>query len=274
MTFSPFTPFRARRGAAVRLAAAALTLVVLLPAAPRSAHAQAAVATAPDPTARLRQVLPAAVADRVLARIAAARAHDLPAVALEQRALKFAARGVAPDDIERSVGEQADRMDVAKQALESARGGAHAPGDEIEAGAEAIRQGVDGAAVSALARSAPSGRSLAVPLYVIGSLTARGLPSDEALARVRDRLAARASDAELEQLPVQAAAAAAAATAGAGRPSVVGRDLAATKRSGAGTSAGGGVGNGPPPGVPANGGAATKPNHPGAGKGKPGGKKP
>ena len=176
-----------------KLAAAALGATLIM-----SAGAVAAQTPAHDPSERLREVLPADVAERVLARIAEARARELPAQALENRVLKFAARGVAPADIERSVGEQVDRMTTAKGLLESSRPAVRPSADEIDAGAEAMRQGVDGAAVSALAKSAPSGRSLAVPLFVIGSLVDRGLPSDEALARVRDRLMARATDTELE----------------------------------------------------------------------------
>jgi len=142
---------------------------------------------AKDPSARLREVLPADVAERVLARIADARSHQLPADALENRALKFAAKGVDPRNIERSINEQALRMDSAKSALERGRGSA-AAGDEIEAGAEAMRKGVDGQAVSLLAKSAPHNRSLAVPLFVIGSLTDRGLSADQALQRVLTRL--------------------------------------------------------------------------------------
>jgi hypothetical protein len=200
---------------------------------------------ASDPSARLREVLPTDVAERVLAKIAEARARELPAQALENRALKFAAKGVAPSDIERSVSEQSDRMGKARDVLESARG--RRPSDEeIEAGAEALRQGVDGKAVSALAKGAPSGRSLVVPLYVIGGLVDRGLPSDAALQRVQEKLTARASDAELEQLPSQAAA------GQANRPDQTGRDLA-------GTMSGGRAGSGPPAGVPANGGSAARP---------------
>ena len=114
--------------------------------------------------------------------------------------------------------------------------------DEVEAGDDALRKGVDGAQVSALAKSAPSGRSLAVPLYVIGSLMDRGLPSDDALARVQERLQARATDAELERMPGQLPAQAAAGQAH--RPAETGRALAATKR---------------PAGVPANGGAGARP---------------
>src|SRR5687768_6836945 len=144
--------------------------------------AQGASAQVParDASTRLREVLPADVAQRVLARIADARARQLPAVALENRALKFAAKGVAPLDIERSINEQAQRMESARSALSSGRGSTPA-GDEIEAGAEAMRKGVDGASVALLAQSAPRDRSLAVPLFVIGSLTDGGLPTDQAL---------------------------------------------------------------------------------------------
>jgi hypothetical protein len=223
---------------------ALLTLTALI--AGSAMHAQT---PAKDPSTRLREVLPADVAQRVLARIADARARQLPAEALENRALKFAAKGVAPANIERSVAEQVERMDAARTALVS--GGRSAPAaDEIEAGAEVIRKGVDGASVSQLARTAPSGRSLAVPLFVIGSLTDRGVPAAEALQRVLARLQQRASDADLEtlpgDLPVQAAA---------------GRDHSNDASRG---STGRGVSGrpataGPPAGVPGNGGKKTNP---------------
>ena len=129
----------------------------------------AAQVPAHDPSDRLRAVLPADVADRVIARIADARARELPAQALANRALKYASRGVAPADIERSIDAHAERMNTAKGLLQGARGQRPA-GDEVDAGAEALRQGVEGEAVSTLAKTAPSGRSLAVPLFVLGGL--------------------------------------------------------------------------------------------------------
>lgn len=237
------------------LRAAALTALL----AGRSAAAQTPAPSAPaagssqaqDPAERLRQVLPPDVAERVLATVAEARSRELPARALEQRALKFAARGVAPAAVERAVAEQAGRMGAAKAALEQGRAGGRPSGPEIEAGAEALRQGVDGAAVSALAKSAPSGRSLAVPLYVAGQLAAGGLPADQALARVRERLGTRASDAELEALPAQA-------LAGRGQqPAALGRELANTRRPG--NAGGAGAAGGPPGGIPVNGGAGARP---------------
>lgn len=166
--------------------------------------APAALAQTPaaDPSARLREVLPADVAERVLATIAEARAVNLPApavTALENRALKFASRGVPAADVERAVREHAGRMREARSAIETGRGRA-AAGDEIDAGAEAMRQGVQGSSVSALAKAAPSGRSLAVPLFVLGALVERGSPADDALARVQERLTARASDRDLERM--------------------------------------------------------------------------
>ncbi len=168
--------------------------------------AAGAAAQAPsDPAAaRLRQVLPADVASRVLARVADARAHHLAAEALEQRALKFAARGVAPADIERAVYEQAERMMQVKPVLDGARGHT-ASADEVDAAAEALRSGASASQIAELARSAPSGRSLAVPLFVLGDLTTRGVPASDALHMVVDRLAAKTSDADLERLPDQAA---------------------------------------------------------------------
>jgi hypothetical protein len=212
------------------------------------ARGSSAQTPARDPSARLREVLPADVARRVLARIADARARQLPAAALENRALKFAAKGVAPSNIERSVNEQADRMDQARAALVKGRGSS-ASGDEIEAGAEAMRKGVDGAAVSLLAKSSPSGRSLAVPLFVIGSLTDRGLSSDEALTRVLARLKAKASDSDLESMPGELPS-----EAGAGQAHRVtnnGQDEHGR--------AAGGAGAGPPAGVPGNGGKKSNP---------------
>src|SRR2546423_15507034 len=156
------------------------SLLLLLLATVMLARGSNAQAPARDPSTRLREVLPADVAERVLARIADARARQLPAEALENRALKFAAKGVDPTNIERSIIEQADRMQSARTALADGRG-ASPTGEEIDAGAEAMRKGVNASSIALLARRAASGRSLAVPLFVIGSLTDRGLPFAQAL---------------------------------------------------------------------------------------------
>jgi len=223
---------------------ARLTLSILF-----AATAAQGQGVAKDPSTRLREVLPADVAARVLATIAEARSRRLPAEALENRALKFAAKGVAPADIERSVNEQLQRMDAARSALASGRGSAPA-GDEIEAGAEVMRKGVDGAALSTLAHSAPSGRSLAVPLFVIESLTDRGVPAIDALQRVMSRLQQRASDADLETLPVGVPAQ---GNEAGGQGNGNGQGNRGKGVSGRPATAG------PPAGVPGNGGRKTNP---------------
>jgi len=207
---------------------------------------------AADPSIKLRQVLPADVAERVLAKIASARSRELPAAAIENRALKFAARGVPASDIESSVDQQIGRMEQSKAAIEQGRG-AKADGDEIEAGADAMRKGVDGRQVALLAKSAPSGRSLAVPLFVVGSLIDRGLPSDAALTQVQDKLKTRASDRELEDLPN---------SDGNRGNKLTGQDMAASHRP---ANAGRPDNAGPPTNVPRN---AGRQGNPGNGKGR------
>lgn len=240
---------------------------VLLGAACLTAASVGAQVPAGDPVARLREVLPADVAERVIATVGAARERGLPAQALENRALKYAARGIAPAQIERAVAEHAVRMERAQDALVTARVGRRPTGDEVDAAAEVMRMGVDGAAVSALAKSAPSGRSLAVPLFVVGSLVDRGLPSDEALARVQDRLAARASDADLERLPsVEAPDGARGPRGREGRAPREGmpRGGPGGMRGPGGPGAAGVMGpGGRGPGVPQNGGSSTAPTRPG-----------
>jgi hypothetical protein len=214
-----------------------------------------------DATERLRAALPADVAERVLSRIAQARERALPAQALENRALKYASRGIDPVAIERAIGAHADRMLTVKGLLQGVR--PQSPeADEVDAGAEALRQGVDGPTLSALAKSAPSGRSLAVPLFVLGGLVERGVPADSALARVRGRLEARASDTDLETL-----ANGRSANAGNhGNGGLTGLERAASMRPAGAGGAGGAAGaSGSMPGVPQNGGkkvTPTKPNPP------------
>jgi hypothetical protein len=227
--------------------------LVLLLATALVVQPASAQVPARDPSTRLREVLPADVAQRVLARIADARARQLPAQALENRALKFAAKGVNPNDIERSVNEQAQRMEGARFFLSTGRGSTPAA-DEIEAGAEAMRKGVDGSSVALLAKTAPSGRSLAVPLFVIGSLTDRGLSSDDALRRVLTRLQSRASDADLESMPGELPTQ---ATGGqSNRPAQTGREWGQSHKK---PKTGRPANAGPPTGVPGNGGVKSNP---------------
>jgi len=235
-------------------------IVLMMTSSPAPARAQATAARAGDLATRVTAVLPPDAARQVLGVIDDARANSLPSDAIANRSLKFAARGIAPGDIARAATEQLARMKSVRDVLSKARGGAPS-GNEIEAGAEALREGVAGADVSKLARSAPSGRSLTVPLYVIGSLVSRGLPSDDALQRVQSKLLARASDTDIESVGRDAAASHGASGEEHGRGLGIGRS--------------GGVGSathGPPAGVPGNAGGRGRSGKPGAPPGPPPGK--
>jgi len=246
----------------IRYVAVLSTGLMMLAMTTSSAQAGAQGAgQAGDPSSRVAAVLPADIARQVLAVIADARANNLPSDAIANRSLKFAARGIAPRDIARAAVDQLARMRSARDVLNSARSGAPS-GDEVEAGAEALREGVPAADVSRLAQNAPSGRSLTVPLYVIGSLVSRGLPSDEALRRVQSKLTARASDADIESV---------------GRD-VAGAHGASGEAHGRGVGAGqsgevGSAAHGPPAGVPGNAGARGRAGKvPGVTPGPPSGK--
>ena len=226
-----------------------MMLVALMLTATTTLHAQT---PAHDPSARLSELLPPDVAERVLARIADARARELPARALEHRAVELAAKGASGAEVERRVDALAGAMDRARSAISSGRGRA-ATADEVSAGADAIVRGVDGEAVSQLAASAPSGRSLVVPLHVISSLMSRGLPADEAIARVHQRLLDRSTDQALQDETSTVVA-----EGERGRPALTGRALAETRRP---------ANAGPPASLPPNaGGPAQGPRTPPGGR--------
>jgi hypothetical protein len=148
-----------------------------------------------NPVDRLAEVLPAEVAARVIEQIETAQARALPAGAVANLALEGVAKGRSADEVLSAVEALVVEMGVAHDAIRSA---GRAPGaGEVEAAAAAMRMGVDGSSIQELARAQPTGRSLAVPMLVMGGLAQRGLPSDQALERVSARLAAQADDAAL-----------------------------------------------------------------------------
>ena len=146
-----------------------------------------------DPSERLGEVLPPEISAQVIERVETARARELPTQAVANLALEGVAKGRSAAEVLAAVQLLVGDMGRAQDALLQAAGRAPAEG-EIEAATAAMRMGVDAEAISELARSQPSGRTLAVPILVIGGLTERGLPSDQALAAVLDRLSAGTDD--------------------------------------------------------------------------------
>ena len=149
--------------------------------------------------ARLRKLLPRVTADRVLDTIAVARAHDLPAMALENRALKYAVRGVPSKEIVDAIAADADAM--ARSSAVLARSARRDPtAGEIDAAAQLIGEGVDSTSIAELAKAASGSRSLEIPLRVSAELVAMNNGSSDALSRVAARLRDGAADWQLEHL--------------------------------------------------------------------------
>lgn len=152
-----------------------------------------------DPVEKLGEVLPEDRAEQVMAIVQNALSQGLPGLAIAERALEGAAKGRSGEEVVAAAQELAGQLAAAQGAIESA--GRTPDASEIESGANAMAVGVDGATISELATTTPSGRSLAVPMAVIASLCDRGLPSDDALAAVKARLENHAADLELLDMP-------------------------------------------------------------------------
>lgn len=148
-----------------------------------------------DVADRLQGRLPADLEATVLERIQQAGERGLPTEPLADLALQGVVKGRDGPEVLTALERLTADLGEARSAL--ATSGPAPNTQEIEAAGMAMRMGVDAEAVSGLARSRPEGRSLAVPLLVLGGLAQRGLPSDEALSRVIDRLSARVDDAGL-----------------------------------------------------------------------------
>ena len=210
---------------------------------------------------RLREVLPASVADQVIAIVQEAQSRGLPGDYVADRALEARAKGRSEGEVAAAASAMAGQLGVAQDALKS--GGRSPDASEIKAAATAQAQGVDGKTISALASSAPSGRSLAVPLAVLGALVSRGLPSDAALKTVVARLAAKASNSELAGLPGSAGRENAAEHQGGDDNGSHGQG---NGKFGDGSSSSGGS-SAPPDGVPANRGKSGEDHGNGRGRG-------
>jgi hypothetical protein len=178
-----------------------LQLFAALAVAPILALAQDPPVPAPGQAAidRLQTVLPPEIAEQVIQLVTDATNRGLPGQSVALRALEGVARTRSGEAALAAARELVESLAASRDALQAS--GATADASEIVAGATAMQLGVSGEDVSALASHAPSGRTLAVPLAVLGALVNRGLPSDDALAAVLARLEAGAGDAHLVEMP-------------------------------------------------------------------------
>lgn len=201
-----------------------------------------------DPALRLSEVLPAETAAAVAALVEGAMAEGLPGHAVANLVLEGVAKGRHGDEVLGAARQLVETLAAARDALRA--GGRQPEPSEIQAAGLAMSLGVSGEAVSSLARSAPSGRSLAVPLAVVGVLVTRGIPSDDALEAVRLRLEGMTPDGELAGLSDDLGRLL--ATGGGARDLAL--ELAAARAGFALPVGGPGSSFGPPGGIPVNGG--------------------
>lgn len=178
-------------------------------------------------SARLKKLLPRITAERVLGTIAVARAHGLPATALENRALKYAVRHVSSKEIEQAIAADADAMERSG-ALLTASSRRDPNGEEIDAAAQLIGEGVDSTSIALLAKAAPANRSLEIPLRVSAELVARNTAPQEALLRVTERLNSGATDTQLEKLLDERPTAVASQTKSKSKESTLGKHPSTT----------------------------------------------
>ena len=128
--------------------------------------------------ARLVAQLDAATQQRVSAVIERARAASLPIEPLVDKALEGARKRAPAPRIVEAVTSLAARLDSSRVAL-----GIASTEAELVAAAAALQAGV-GPHVLTQLRQERAGKSLAVPLVVLGDLVTRGVPHDTASALI------------------------------------------------------------------------------------------
>lgn len=230
---------------------------------------------AQEPAAEAR--LDPAVRAAIEQTVAEATSQGLPTEPLIDKALEGMAKGAAPARIVAAVRTLASGLASARREL----GPATRPADLV-AGAEALRAGVEPAALERLRQSRPNA-SLLMPLVVLADLISRGVPAGTAADAVLMLAGRGASDADFGAMQqeihhdIQAGAppASAAAVRSRGRDKSGGGQAPGQARPPTGAPGGGAAGSDKPtgarpksPGQP----AGAKPNTPGRpGVGKPGG---
>ena len=163
----------------------------------------------------------ASIESSVDAEVAVAREKGLPAKAIERRAAEARAKGKSEAQAALAARQLRANLETAHEAF--VRAGRTSPSeDEVERGGYAIERGYTSAQVEAIARSAPSDRSLVVAVDVLSELVARGVANERALAEVQGKLEARADDTQIRGLVTAAAHANPNATLGVGANAAVG----------------------------------------------------
>lgn len=228
-----------------------LRVFLALLVVPMALAAQAASAASGQETAlaRLNAVLSPDVAQKVTDIVTEATNRGLPGLAIANRALEAVAKGRSGEEVRAAAETFARSLADSRGAF--SQGGRTPDPSELEAGAIAMGLGVDGQAISDVARSADRSQPLAVAVAVLGALVDAGLPVGIARDAVISRMNGGADNTELVEMSGDAGR----MIAEGMRPSEVGLALA-SQRSGRTLPAGPPTnvprGDGPPPNVPRN----------------------
>lgn len=169
------------------------------------------------------------------ATFAAARERDLPEQPIRDRIAEGRAKGAS----EAQVVMAAQRAEARLEATQSAmvRAGRRPTLGEVSRGEHAMARGATDVQIEAIARRSPPERSLEVALEVLTHLQARGVSSERAVAQIVSKLEARASDAAIRELAVNA-------NANAGVNAAVGAPKAGANASATGAAAASATGAG------------------------------
>jgi len=227
-----------------------VTLAAALVLAPTLAHAQSGAGiqvqsqTQVEASARSRggSRLSAESQAKVDADVRVARERHLPEEPIRQRVAEGQAKGASESQVVAASGSALAELETAHDAMVAA-GRKDPSNEEVTRGARLVARGYTRAQLETVARRAPSDRSLVVAFETLTALRARGVSSAEALAQVEGKLAARASDAEIESLASSANASSRADARGASSASG-GQGVAGSAAAGAGAAATGAVGRG------------------------------
>ncbi|MDB4899257.1 MAG: hypothetical protein JWN53_1065 [Gemmatimonadetes bacterium] len=198
-----------------------LAVAVMLVAAPLIARAQSArgsvnvesharVDASSQPSSQesepRRTTLSADGQAKVDANLRAARARHLPEQPIRERVAEGSAKGASEVQIVAASGRALAELQASSDAM--ARAGRTTPsGEETTRGAQLLARGYTIGQLEAVARRAPSDRSLVVAFETLASLQARGVSTTRAATQVESTLGARATDAQLHDLAINGGAA-------------------------------------------------------------------
>jgi hypothetical protein len=143
---------------------------------------------------------------KVEANLRTARGRKLPEQPIRERVAEGSAKGASEAQIVAASGRALAELQASYDAM--ARAGRSNPsGEETARGAQLVARGYTTAQLEGVARRAPSDRSLVVAFETLASLQSHGVSTTRAATQVENSLVARASDAQIHDLAINAGAA-------------------------------------------------------------------